>query len=105
MASPSRRHAGGPREDAARAAVVRAQEDAAAAAEAARATARVLAQRTATRIAAIRMAFERGVTAQLAALAAEGEALSGTHALTEAELAALERALAKLAAELTQGRT
>lgn len=91
-------------EDAARAAVVAAQAQAATSAEAARAAARTLAQRTAARIGAIRTAFEASVAAQVAALEAEGAALVGTHALTARELAALGEAVARLAAELTEGR-
>lgn len=91
-------------EDAARAAVVAAQAQAATSAEAARAAARTLAQRTAARIGAIRTAFEASVAAQVAALEAEGAALVGTHAPTARELTALEQALARLAAELADGR-
>ena len=70
-------------------------------AEAARAAARSIAAHTQARIANVRAAFDRRVSSQVAAMDAEADALAATPALTMAEMASLERALAALAAELT----
>jgi hypothetical protein len=85
----------------ARIAVQDARAAAEARAEAARAATRAIAQRTLSRIATVRMEFERRIAEDVAALNAEAEALAGAPTLSPAELAALERALAALAAELT----
>lgn len=85
----------------ARIAVQDAREAAEARAEAARAATRSIAQRTLARIASVRTEFDRRIAAQVAELNAEAAALAGAPTLSPAELAALERALAALATELT----
>jgi hypothetical protein len=87
----------------ARIAVQDARAAAEARAEAARAATRSIAQRTLSRIAAARTEFDRRIAAEVADLNAEAEALAGAPTLSPAELAALERALAALANELTGG--
>lgn len=88
-------------ESGARVAVQEARDAAAARAEAARAAARSIGQRTLSRIATVRTEFDRRIAAEVAELNAEAEALAGAPTLSPAELAALERALAALAAEIT----
>lgn len=88
-------------ETAAREAVANAQQAAAAQAEATRAAIRALTQRTQSRIAAVRARFARETGAQVSALAAEAERVAHASPLAEDELAALDAALAVLAAELT----
>ena len=87
----------------ARDAVARAKNDAAAMTEAARATVRILNERTECRIRALHIAFDRKVSAALAALEAEGADFATHHDLSADEQARIEQAVAKLAAELTGG--
>jgi hypothetical protein len=91
------------REAAARDAIARANADALDIAEDARAHARSLSLRTEARIRAIRAAFERKASAEVAALDDEAAALESRHVLLPEEIAAMERAVAVLAAELTGG--
>jgi hypothetical protein len=87
-------------EEAARAVIARTHDEAAAGAEAARATTRTVYQRLESRIAAVRARFDRHVSTQVAAMEAEAAALAAAPELAPAEIAELERALAALAAEL-----
>lgn len=91
-------------ETAAREAVAQATAAAAARDEATRGAIRSLAQRTGIRIAAIRARFARDVGSAVAALDAERERIAQPSPLTPAELAALDDALAALAAELAAER-
>ena len=88
-------------ETAAHASVAQAQQAAAAHGEATRATIRALTQRTQDRIAAVRARFAREVGTQVAELSAEAARVAQGAPLAEPELAALDAALAALAAELT----
>lgn len=88
-------------ETAAREAVAAATAAAAARDEATRAAVRSLETRTHARIAAIRSRFARSVAAEVAALDAEGTRVAQPAPLAPDELAALDRALATLAGELT----
>ena len=92
------------REAAARDVIARANAEALAIAEEARAGARALSLRADERIGAVRAAFERKVSAHVAALNDEAAALESRHDPLPEEIAALERAVAVLAAELTGGR-
>lgn len=85
----------------ARIAVEDARDAAEARAEAVRAASRSIAQRTLSRIASVRTEFDRRIAARVAELNAEAEALAGAPTPSPAELAALERALAALATEIT----
>lgn len=88
-------------ETAAREAVAQATASAAARDEATRGEIRSLASRTQVRIAAIRGRFARSVADDVAALDAERERIAQPTPLDAGELAALDAALAALAAELT----
>lgn len=88
-------------ESAAREAMAQAMEAAAARDEATRGAIRSLSQRTQVRIAAIRARFARTIASEVAALEAERERIAQPVPLTSDELAALDDALAALAAELT----
>lgn len=70
-------------------------------AEDARSDARRMSDRTEQRIRSVLAAFERELARQLAGIDAEAAALLQPHALTEEELAALDRAVRALAHELT----
>lgn len=89
-------------EQAARAAVARAQAEADAIAEAARAEQRALAERTRRRAQRVREAFARRLQAELGVLAAETHAADQPAPPSPATAAALDRALARLAAALTE---
>lgn len=88
-------------EGAARDSVASAQEAALARDEHTRATIRALTRRTQDRIAAVRARFARDTAERVAALDAEGERIANAPALCDDTLAALDAALAALAAELT----
>jgi hypothetical protein len=90
-------------ERAARDAVARDRDEAAAMTEAARGEARALHDRTERRMRALRAAFERKVSTELAALEAEAAALVKHEELSADEQARVARAAAALAAELTGG--
>jgi len=87
-------------EEAARAAIARSHDDAAARAEAARAATRALDQRLESRIATLRARFDRQTSEQVAVFEAEAEALVAMREVAPAEMAALERALVALVGEL-----
>jgi hypothetical protein len=70
-------------------------------AEAARAEARALAERTERRIRKVVGAFERDLAARIAEIDAEAERLDSPQPLTPAELEALRRAVGTLARELS----
>jgi F-type H+-transporting ATPase subunit b len=70
-------------------------------AEAARAEARAVAERAERRIRRVASAFERDLTRRLAEIDAESTLMTQAHTLTTDEIAALERAVRRLAAELT----
>ena len=84
-------------------AVARAKDEAVAIAEAARAEGRALNERSERRIRALHAAFDRKVSAALAALEAEAARLATHQDLSDDEQARIERAVAKLAADLTGG--
>jgi len=90
-------------ETAARADVVRARSEATEIAEHARQWARRLAVHTDLRIRMVRAAFARRVTAEVAALEAEADALSVAHDLTPEEVLRVETAVAALAQGMTGG--
>ena len=90
-------------EHAARAAVRDAEQAAADMTEAARATARAIAERTERHIGAARARFEQKTTAEVAALDAEAAEVLVPHDLTTDELARLDAAIDALAAQLTEG--
>jgi hypothetical protein len=90
-------------ERSARAAIAAARAEGSATNERARAAARALAERTERRIGRIRERFEGEVAAEVAALDRSAAALDLRYAPTPADLAALERAIARLAAEITEG--
>jgi len=90
-------------ETAARADVVRARSEATEIAEHARQWARRLALHTDLRIRMVRAAFARRVTAEVAALEAEADALSVAHDLTPEEVLRVETAVAALAQGMTGG--
>ena len=72
-------------------------------AEAARASARALADRTERRIRNIVGAFERELAARLASIDADGAAVARPHLLNAEEHAELQRAVARLARQLIGG--
>jgi len=88
-------------ETAARADVVRARGEAAEIAERARQLARRLAVHTDRRMRTLRAAFAARVTAEVAVLEAEADALRAERDLTPAEVLRVEAAVADLARELT----
>ena len=83
--------------------VDRATRDAAAIAEAARATARALIERTERRIRTLRTNFETRAAREVAAIEAQALAQDTVRELTPDDLARLKRAVAALACELTGG--
>ena len=87
----------------ARESIAQAQSRAAALVEDARAVVRALEARTERRIGAVRAAFERRTRAAVAALDGEAAALGAEPALSNADLAEVERAVTALAAALTTG--
>lgn len=89
-------------EHAARDAIGATQVAAAAMVDAARASARALAERTERRIGAIRARFERHATEAVAALDATGRDAEMRHELTPEDEARLEAAVDALAAHLTE---
>lgn len=88
-------------EQAARASVAQAQADAAALTEDARAAVRALDARMERRLAKVRAAFAARTDAAVAALDAQSLAPESIVPLTADDLAALRRALATVAADLT----
>lgn len=90
-------------EHAARLAVDEAAVAATALAEATRAGAQSLSERTERRIRRIRNAFEQRTTDAVAALEAAAAEASAPHDLSPADLAQLDAAVAILAAKLTRG--
>jgi RPA family protein len=86
----------------AREAVEAAQAEAAHIAEAARAAQRQLAERTRARMARVREAFARAVQAELDRIDAEARALPAHDEPDARDLARLDRAVAALAAKLTE---
>lgn len=88
----------------ARESIVQAGLDAAHIAEAARAGARVLADRTERRIRRVVTAFELDRAARVAAIDAEAAAIADPHVLTDDERAALASAVHEIARELTGGQ-
>jgi len=84
----------------ARLAIDAARAEATKLAEAARADARTLTDRTERRIRADTGAFERELGARLAVIDAEARAAARPHQLTDEERAALRRAVVRLAREL-----
>lgn len=88
-------------ETAARADVVRARGEATETAERARQWSRRLAAHTDRRIHVVRAAFAARVTAEVAVLEAEADALSVTHDLTPVEVLRVETAVAALARKIT----
>jgi hypothetical protein len=92
-------------EHAARDAVTRAGDTAAAMTEEARATSRALAARTERRIRSIRAAFEARTAADVADLDAAATDAGVPHQLTPDEHSRLDAAVAILAAELTRAET
>jgi hypothetical protein len=87
----------------ARDAIARAGREAAELAEAGRAAARAVGERTETRIRSVRAAFERRLAAELDALHAAEDAIVDDEPIAGDDLARLDRAIAALAAELTGG--
>jgi hypothetical protein len=83
-------------------AIAATQDAALAMIDAARATARGLAERTERRIGAIRAAFERHATAAVATLDATGHDAEARHDLTSLDQARLGAAVEALAAQLTE---
>jgi len=73
-------------------------------AEAARSSARALADRTERRIRSVVAAFERELVQRMAEIEAEAAAIAQPHQLSAEELSALERAVRALAQELTGAR-
>ena len=90
-------------EAAARSDIARARSEATEIAELARQRARGLAIHTDRRIRMVRAAFAARVTAEVAALEAEADALSVTHDLTPSEVAQVETAVAALARGMAGG--
>ena len=84
----------------ARAAIARARDEAKQSDENARAAGRALAARTEARINAVRAALTLQADAEVAELDREANALTAEPALTNEDLARLERALSALAAQL-----
>ena len=85
----------------ARAAIARARAEAAEISERAREKARDLFLATDRRIGKVRAAFDAGCTTRVAAIEAEAAALGAAHDLAAAEVARVERAVARLARTLT----
>jgi hypothetical protein len=87
-------------EDAARAEIAQAGQEALAMGERARTAVRAIEERTERRIGQVRERFERRNAAEVAALDASAAALAPRYQLDPADLKQLERAVAQLAAEL-----
>lgn len=87
----------------ARDAVAHARREAVEIAEQAREAARRLGLQTDRRIRAVRAAFDAKGTREVAAMEAQAGALGAAHELTPVEIAAVEQAVATLAAALTGG--
>ena len=90
-------------ETAARADVIRARDEATEIAEQTREWARRLAVHADRRIHGLRAAFAARVSAEVATLEAEADALGAAHVLTPAEIECVERAVAALARDMTGG--
>lgn len=90
-------------EEVAREAVQAARAQAAQIAEDARADARARAERTRSRIANVRAAFDAALQSQLRRLAAEGDALAAVTPLVTSDHERVEDAVQQLAAQLTGG--
>ena len=88
-------------EAAAREAVAAAVVEAQHVAERARAAARAVAERTQRRLHRVRAAFERAADAEVAALHAQAEALRTPRETGPDDLARIDRAVTRLAAQLT----
>ena len=90
-------------ERSAREAIAGARRDAVAMDERARAAARAVAERTERRVARVRERFEQRIAAEVAALDAVAAALDRRFEPDPQDVAALEQAVAWLAAQLTEG--
>lgn len=88
-------------EQAARELIASARVDAAHIAERSRAAARALAERTERRVRHLRAAFERRTGAEVSALEAEVDALAAGSAPAAEEMVQLDRAVKRVAAQLT----
>lgn len=88
-------------EAAARDAVAQARRDAQLEAESTRAAVRALGERTQRRIRCLRAAFERSTHDELRALQAQAAALQSPHKPAADEAVRIERAVARVAAQLT----
>lgn len=88
-------------EAAARESMVQARRDAQHQAEQSRAAVRAVDERTQRRIRCLRTAFERAADADVMALQAQAQALTAPQAPATDEAARIERAVARVAAQLT----
>jgi hypothetical protein len=87
----------------AQSAIARTRAEAGMVADAARAEARAVAERTERRIRSVVSAFEHELAERLAEIDAESVRMAQVHTLTAEEITALERAVRKLARQLTGG--